>query len=74
MITQHARANRQKASTTLAKETILANHLYPRLGDHRLDPITDERIENLKADLSRKAPRGPRQDARGPGWGGFPSR
>jgi integrase len=57
MITQHARANRQKASTILAKETILANHLYPRLGDHRLDAITDERIEDLKADLSRKAPK-----------------
>jgi integrase len=56
-ITQHARANRQKASTIYAKERIFANHLYPPLGDHRLDAITDERIECLKADLSRKAPK-----------------
>jgi integrase len=56
-IAQHARANRQKASTIYAKERIFENHLYPAFGDERLDRITDERVQQLKADLSGKAPK-----------------
>jgi integrase len=56
-IAQHARANRQKASTIYAKERILENHLYPALGDQRLDQITDELVQGLKATLAGKAPK-----------------
>ncbi len=56
-IVQHARANRQKASTIYAKERIFENHLYPVLGDRQLDRITDELVQGLKADLSSKAPK-----------------
>jgi integrase len=47
----HARANKQKASGIHAKERILANHLYPNLGDKRLDAIEDEDVQLLKAAL-----------------------
>jgi integrase len=56
-IAQHARANRQKASTIYAKERIFENHLYPALGDKRLDQITDELVQGLKASLAGKAPK-----------------
>jgi integrase len=56
-IVQHARANRQKASTIYAKERIFENHLYPALGDQQLDRITDELVQGLKAQLSSKAPK-----------------
>ncbi len=57
VLAQHARANRQKASTIYAKERIFQNHLFPELGDQRLDRITDERVQELKANLSGKAPK-----------------
>jgi integrase len=57
VISQHARANRQKASTIYAKERIFKNHLYPAFGDHPLDRITDELVQQLKAQLSSKAPK-----------------
>src|SRR5580692_6138697 len=56
-IVQHARANRQKASTIYTKERIFENHLYPALGDRQLDRITDELVQKLKADLGSKAPK-----------------
>jgi integrase len=56
-IAQHARANRQKASTIYAKERIFENHLYTALGDKKLDKISDDLVQQLKADLSRKAPK-----------------
>jgi integrase len=56
-IIQHARANRQKASTVHAKERIFENHLYPALGDELLDKITDALVQDLKANLSGKAPK-----------------
>jgi integrase len=57
VIAQHARANRQKASTIHAKERIFENHLYPALGGERLDAVTDELVQGLKADLASKAPK-----------------
>ncbi len=56
-IAQHARANRQKASTIYAKERIFENHLYTAFGDQKLDEISDELVQKLKADLSGKAPK-----------------
>lgn len=48
----HARANRQKASSVEAKESIFRNHLIPRLGNKSLDEIGDEDVQKLKAALT----------------------
>jgi Phage integrase, N-terminal SAM-like domain len=48
----HAKANRQKASSIATKKSIFENHLIPRLGPRRLDQITDEDIQQLKAGLA----------------------
>ena len=53
----HARANRQKPSSIAAKEMILRLHLAPRLGERRLDAITNEDVQRLKRALSAKAPK-----------------
>jgi hypothetical protein len=42
----HARANRQKPSGIASKETILAQHLIPRLGKNGLDAITTNRYSS----------------------------
>ena len=52
-----AKANRQKASSIHAKKLILGNHLYPTLGDRRLDTIGDEDVQQLKGRLSSLAPK-----------------
>jgi integrase len=46
----YARAERQKASTIATKERVL--HLLPRLGQRRLDAITNEDIQQLKGALA----------------------
>jgi integrase len=51
----YARANRQKASSIAAKESILRAHLYPRLGDKRLDAIGDEDVQALKSSLAQRS-------------------
>ena len=51
----HARANRLKPSGIAAKETILRVHLQPRLGHKRLDTITTEDVQQLKAGLSDRS-------------------
>jgi integrase len=51
----YARANRHKASGVATKECILKKHLYRLLGDKKLDAITDEDVQNLKADLATKS-------------------
>jgi integrase len=51
----HARAARQKASGIATKESIFKTHLYPHLGDLRLDAITDERVAALKGALAKKS-------------------
>jgi integrase len=39
------------------KERIFQNHLFPAFGDRRLDKITDDQVQELKANLSEKAPK-----------------
>jgi integrase len=50
-------ANRLKPSGVAAKKSILRNHLVPALGRKRLDAITTEDIQRLKACLNSKAPK-----------------
>jgi integrase len=51
----HATANRQKASGIESKKSILRNHLVPLFGEKKLDAITDEDIQHLKAHLATKS-------------------
>ncbi|WP_395850607.1 hypothetical protein [Cystobacter fuscus] len=46
-----ARANRQKPSTITSKESLLRLYLLPRFGERRLDEVTNEDIQHLKAEL-----------------------
>ena len=48
----YARANRQKASTVATKQRVMRLHLLPSLGHKRLDAITNEDIQVLKASLA----------------------
>jgi integrase len=54
---EHAKANRQKASTVYAKECILRVHLVPVLGTKRLDEITDADVQALKVTLREHRPK-----------------
>lgn len=51
----YARANRQKPSGIAAKDTIGRIHLLPLLGAQKLDAITTEDIQRLKARLRSKS-------------------
>jgi integrase len=51
-IDNHARADRLKASTVDWIEKNFKNHLYPALGDKKLDAIDDEDVQRLKARLA----------------------
>lgn len=51
----YARANKQKASTIDGKERILRIHLIPILGSKRLDEITNEDVQKVKAALSDRS-------------------
>jgi len=53
----YARANRQKPSGIAGKETILRVHLVPLFGAKKLDAITNEAIQLLKARLKDRAPK-----------------
>ena len=53
----HARANRQKPSGIAAKEMIGRLYLVPQIGDRRLDAITAECVQRIKATLTGRAPR-----------------
>jgi integrase len=53
----YCKANRQKPSGIAGKETVFRVHLIPRLGKKRLDLITNEDIQSLKAALSKKSPK-----------------
>ena len=53
----HARANRQKPSGIAGKETVGRRHLLPMWGDRRLDHISTEDVQGLKARLSDRAPK-----------------
>jgi integrase len=54
---EYAKANRQKASTIYAKESILRVHLVPALGTKRLDAITEEDVQSLKVRLAEHMPK-----------------
>jgi hypothetical protein len=51
----HAVANRHKPSGIASKETVMRMHLIPALGNRRLDAITNEDVQQLKAALRGKA-------------------
>lgn len=51
----HARANQHKASGIHAKNLILRVHLQPMLGHKRLDAVSTEDVQRLKAQLKGKA-------------------
>src|SRR5919106_115855 len=53
----HARANRQKPSGIAGEETVGRRHLLPMWGDRRLDHISTEDVQRLKARLSDRAPK-----------------
>ena len=53
-IDNHARADRLKASTVDWIEKTYRTHLYPKLGDKRLDAIDDEDVQLLKAQLAHR--------------------
>ena len=53
----HAKANRQKASTVYAKESMLRVHLIPTLGTKRLDEITEADVQVLKVSLAERKPK-----------------
>jgi integrase len=50
----HSRANREKASSIAAKESIFKHHLLPGVGHKRLDAITDEDVQTLKKALAHR--------------------
>lgn len=51
----YVRANQHKPSGIAAKEAILRLHLLPRFGGRRLDEITTEDVQRLKAALAKKS-------------------
>ena len=53
----YARANRQEPSGIAAKETVLRVHLAKAFGDNRLDEISTEDVQRLKAALTERAPK-----------------
>ena len=53
----YARANRQKPSTIVTKESLLRVHLAPLLGAKRLNAVTNEDVQRLKGALRNRAPK-----------------
>jgi integrase len=53
----YAKANRLKPSGIASKETVLRIHLAKAFGDKRLDEITTEDVQRLKAALTERAPK-----------------
>ncbi|WP_257455311.1 N-terminal phage integrase SAM-like domain-containing protein [Archangium lipolyticum] len=52
LIDGDSRANRQKPSSTItSKESSLRLYLLPRFGERRLDEVTNEDLQHLKAEL-----------------------
>jgi hypothetical protein len=51
----YVRANQHKPSGLASKEAILRLHLLPRFGARRLDEITTEDVQRLKATLVKKS-------------------
>jgi integrase len=53
----YAKANRLKPSGIASKETVLRVHLANAFGDKRLDEISTEDVQRLKAALTERAPK-----------------
>lgn len=53
----YVRANRQKPSTIVSKESIWKHHLEPVLADKRLDAITNEDVQSLKKRTEHHSPK-----------------
>jgi len=53
----YAKANRLKPSGIASKETVLRVHLARAFGDKRLDEISTEDVQRLKAALTERAPK-----------------
>src|SRR5262245_39685205 len=53
----YAKANRLKPSGIASKETVLRVHLVKAFGDRRLDEISTENVQRLKAALVERAPK-----------------
>jgi integrase len=53
----YAKANRQKASYIAERESIYRNHFAGHLAQLRLDQITDEEVQTLKAKLRGRSPK-----------------
>jgi hypothetical protein len=51
----YAKANRLKPSGIASKETVLRVHLAKAFGDKRLDEISTEEVQRLKAALTERA-------------------
>jgi integrase len=51
----YARAERHKASGIDSKQLILNKYVLPRLGDRKLDTLTDEDIQQLKSSMAEKS-------------------
>lgn len=56
-IEEYCEANRLKPSTIAQKNAILDYYLKPRLGDRRLDQISDGDVAKMKAALKDKSPK-----------------
>lgn len=52
----YSKANRERHSTTLRKQSIIRAHLLPKLGHKRLDRIAPEDIQQLKSSMDHMAP------------------
>jgi integrase len=53
----HARANQQKPSVIVGKQSILRVHLVPSLGSMRLNAITTEHVQRIKKALAHRKPK-----------------
>lgn len=53
----YAEANRHHASGIESKRSILKHHLLPRLGAKRIDAITAEDVQAIKAALGKRSPK-----------------
>ena len=62
----YARANRQKPSTIVTKESLLRVHLAPLLGAKRLNAVTNEDVQRLKGASAQPIPQDREQRSLGP--------
>jgi integrase len=56
-LADYCKAERQKASTLSGKESVFKKHLLPAIGSKRLDQITTEDVQSIKASLAEHSPK-----------------